>query len=147
MASNDNPEGASTLSTWANNFTRNSNKMITDMQLKDWIRIVIIVGTYCLIRPHLLKLGARIQEKQHAKDAEEIHAEIHPNELRGKVEIPGVGDSDEENDEDEKPGDWGRSARVRQRKFIRDALKKEEERLAQEQEDEEDKDIAEFLTE
>jgi hypothetical protein len=144
MAANENPEGTSILTTWMNNFVRNTSASFDRMQLKDYIRLVTIVGGYLILRPYLLKLGEKVQEKQLAKNAEES-AEIHPNELRGKVEIPGVDDSDEEDDES-KPGDWGRSARVRQRKFIRDAMEQAEQKLQQEQEDEEDKDIEEFLT-
>lgn len=116
---------------------------------RDYIRLIIIIGAYCLLRPQIIKLGARLQTKQHERDALDDGAEIHPNELRGKFEIPGVDpDSDEEDlEEDEgRTGDWGRKARVRQRKFIREALEREEKRLADEQEDESDKDIEEFLT-
>ncbi|KAF2658459.1 DUF1531-domain-containing protein [Lophiostoma macrostomum CBS 122681] len=138
-----------TLSTWKNNFQRNTTNAFADMRPKDYIRLVIIVGTYCLIRPWLMKLGAHMQAKQHKKDSEETAAEIHPNELRGgkgKIEIPGLGDSDEEEDAEEtQPGQWGRTARVRQRKFIRQTLEKEEKRLRDEQEDESDKEIEEFL--
>ncbi|KAF2256999.1 DUF1531-domain-containing protein [Trematosphaeria pertusa] len=135
------------LTTWKDNFTRNFSAAFTNLDAKGWIRIVMIVGTYALLRPYLMKLGAKMQEKQHAKESAES-GEIHPNELRGqgKVEIPGVGDSDEEDEEEEKVGQWGRKARVRQRKFIRDALAKEEERLRDEQEAESDKELEEFLT-
>lgn len=138
------------LSEWGTNFTTNTAKSFTTMSAKDWIRIVIIVGTYSLIRPYILKLGAKAQNRAHEKDAaESTGAEVHPNELRtgrklGKVEIPGVGDSDEEEGED-KPAEWGKKARVRQRKFIRSAIEKEEKRLADEQEAESDKEIEEFL--
>lgn len=135
------------LSTWGHNFTHNTTAAFADMGPKDYIRLVIIIGTYLLLRPQLMKLGARMQRKSHEKDAQDNgEADIHPNELRGKIEIPGVGDSDEEDDENvERVGDWGRNARVRQRKFIRDALAKEEARLADEQEDESDREIEEFL--
>ncbi|KAF2741099.1 DUF1531-domain-containing protein [Polyplosphaeria fusca] len=142
MDANDNPEDTSLIATWANNFIRNTSESFTRMQIKDYIRLVMIVCSYLLLRPYLMKLGAKIQEKQHAKDAEET---VNPNDLRGNIEIPGVDDSDEE-EEESKPGDWGKSARVRQRKFIRDTLEKEERKLQEEQEDESDKEIEEFLT-
>lgn len=146
MASQSIPE---LLSTWGNNFTRNTSAAFAEMRPKDYIRLVIIIGTYCLLRPYLIKLGARAQQKAHEKDSVDTGAEIHPNELRGtksKIEIPGVGDSDEEEEETEaRPGDWGRKARVRQRKFIRDALAKEEQRLQDEQEAESDKEIEQYL--
>lgn len=148
MASQDKQSISELLSTWRNNFTTNVSAGFSEMTLRNWIRIVMIVGTYCLIRPYLIKLGARQQRKAHERDAADIGAEIHPNELRGgkgKIEIPGVGDSDEEDEEETQPGDWGKNARVRQRKFIRQAVKKEEDRLRDEQEAESDKEIEEFL--
>lgn len=90
-----------------------------------------------------------MQKRAHEKDAQETtDAEIQPNELRGgkKIAIPGVeSDGEEEEGEQEVPK-WGAKARVRQRKFIRSALEKEEKRLQDEQEDESDKEIEEFLT-
>jgi hypothetical protein len=138
------------LSTWGTNFTTNTAKSFSDMSAKDWIRIIIIVGTYSLIRPYILKLGARAQNRAHEKDAaDDTGAEVHPNELRTgkKIEIPGVADSDEEEDgvEGESVADWGKKARVRQRRFIRGALEKAEKKLADEQEAESDKEIEEFL--
>ncbi|KAL1606840.1 hypothetical protein SLS60_004249 [Paraconiothyrium brasiliense] len=119
-----------------------------------WIRLVWIVGAYLLLRPYLMKLGARAQEKQHEKDAVDAAptgAEVHPNDLRGGrkigVAIPGVDSDDEEEEEktEAKPGQWGKKARARQRKFIRDTLEKEEKRLQDEQEQEDLKDIADLL--
>lgn len=113
--------------------------------------MVVIVGAYLLLRPFLVKLGARQQRKVHEREAartaaEATEAELHPNQLRGgKVEIPGLDDSDEEQDADVKPANWGRNARVRQRKFVRDTITKEEERLRNEQEAESDKEIEQFL--
>ncbi|KAF2281447.1 DUF1531-domain-containing protein, partial [Westerdykella ornata] len=140
------------LSTWGSNFTRNTKAGLADMTPKDWIRLVIIVGTYCLLRPYLIKLGGRMQTKSHEADAAEteaLGAEISPNDLRGgkkgKIEIPGVGDSSDEDEEESRPGDWGKKARVRQRKFIREALEREERRLAEDQEAESDKEIEQFL--
>ena len=93
-----------------------------------------------------MKLGAKMQTRAHEKDSAEggESAEVHPNELRGKIAIPGVDESEDEEDESA-PGDWGRAARLRQRKFIREALEREEARLRDEAEAESDKEIAEFL--
>lgn len=138
-----------TLNQWKDNLNHNTKAAFTKMSPKDWIRLVVIVGAYLLIRPYLVKLGARQQRKVHERDAAESKAEqeIHPNQLRGgKVEIPGLDDSDDEEEKEEaKPGDWGRNARVRQRKFIRETLSKEEERLRDEQEAESDKEIDQYL--
>lgn len=120
------------------------------MDTKAWIRMIIIVGTYCLIRPYLIKWGAAHQKKQHeaanAANASNTDASIHPNELRTgkKMAIPGV-DDDSDEEADSKGANWGKNARVRQRKFIRKAMEKEEQRLQDEQEAESDKEIEDLL--
>jgi hypothetical protein len=138
-----------TLKEWGTNFTTNTKASLTEMGVKDWIRIIMIVGTYLLIRPQLLKFGANVQAKRHEADAKAMEsngAEIHPNELRSgkKIAIPGVESEDEEEGE-VKPGDFGKAARVRQRKFIRKAVEEQERKLADEQAAESDKEIEEYL--
>lgn len=96
------------------------------------------------------KVGAKLQMKSHERDSAAEVGSMHPNELRGgkKVEIPGVdSDSDEESDEEGVSGgtDWGRKARLRQRKFIRQRLEEHEKRLMEEKMAESDDDIKEFL--
>jgi len=138
-----------TLATWRDNFYRNSREAFTTMKPQGYIRLVVILGAYALLRPYIMKIGAKLQERQHERDALEelLPADIHPNELRTgkKFAIPGVEESDTEEDEEAKPGQWGKTARVRQRKFIRNKLEEEERRLLAEQEEEEDKDIAHLL--
>jgi len=124
------------------------------MTTKNWIRLTIIVCTYCLIRPYILKLGAKVQQsylEKEAKESDEKWAAMHPNELRGgkrKVDIPGV-ESDSEGDEEikegaGKKGDWGRKARVRQRKIVRKAMEIHEANLSRTGY-ESDKDIEDIL--
>lgn len=136
-------------------FTTNFRKSFEGMSPEKWIRIVIIVGTYCLIRPYLMKLGGKAQMKQHEKEAAEAKAEeekkakMSPNELRGYKEIPE--DSDDEGGEGQAEGqttstEWGKKARKRQRHMIKKILDAEEQRLQELQDDDEDKDIQEFLT-
>ncbi|KAJ4417415.1 hypothetical protein N0V82_006182 [Gnomoniopsis sp. IMI 355080] len=136
-------------------FTTNFRKSFEGMSPEKWIRIVIIVGTYCLIRPYLMKLGGKAQMKQHEKEAaetkaeEEKRAKMSPNELRGYKEIPE--DSDEEGEGGDAQGqatstEWGKKARKRQRHMIKKLLDAEEQRLQELQDDDEDKDIQEFLT-
>lgn len=142
-----------TLWTWADNFQRNTSAGFTSLKAKDYIRLIAIIGAYLLLRPYILKLGAKAQERQHAKEsAEGGDASLDPNDLRGggKVEIPGVDDEDEGSDMEGEgtAGDWGRGARLRQRRFIRQALRAHEERLAAEDEETaSDKEIEEFLME
>jgi hypothetical protein len=145
------------LSQWGSDVATNVTTSFTRISAKEWIRIIIIVGTYLLIRPHLLKLGGKAQTRAHEADAADGAAgaaEVHPNELRTgkkpaakKIAIPGV-DSDEEGEgQEEQPAEWGKKARVRQRKFIRSAMEEAERRLAEQQEAESDKEIEEFLVE
>ncbi|KAF1999098.1 DUF1531-domain-containing protein [Amniculicola lignicola CBS 123094] len=138
------------VASWGSNFVNNTTSAFDRMRLQDYIRLVVILGGYALLRPYLMKLGSKMQNKAHEADALDNGAEISPNELRGKIEIPGVEDESEDEEDGDgvgtgKSGDWGRTARVRQRKFIREALEREEARLRESVEEEEDKDIAEFL--
>lgn len=143
----------SLLSTWGNNFTIQTSKTFSQMRTRDYIRLVVIIGGYCLLRPYLMKLGAYMQNKQHEADSrpsEDENAGAGPkltaNDLRGnksqpEFKIPGV-DSDSE---DEDKDDWGRAARVRQRKFVRQMLEIHEKKLREDAEANSDKDIEEFL--
>lgn len=142
-------------------FTRNLRGSLEGMSPEKWIRIVIVVGAYVLIRPYLLKMGGKVQMAQHEKEAEAHKAEeeaksrakMSPNELRGHtVKLPGEsGDEDSEAEEDgaaqASATEWGKKARRRQRTMIKKILSAEEKRLRELQEDDEDKDIQEFLTE
>jgi len=149
------------LSIWAGNFQRNTSSAFSKMTLKDYIRLVIVVGAYCLLRPYLIKLGAKLQERQHEKDSASSDTPLNANDLRRgraaagekvRIALPGV-DSDDEEDSDEEEnaqkgvvdGGWGRNARLRQRRFVRQKLEEHEQRLREAKEEEEDKDIEEFL--
>ncbi|RFU29718.1 hypothetical protein B7463_g6591, partial [Scytalidium lignicola] len=132
---------------WGNNLRTNLSNTFDGMTVTNYIRMIAIVGAYLLIRPYIMKLGAKIQEKEHEKQisAEETNpakAKISPNSLRGKVEIPD--DTDEEEDPDTSGANWGKKARKRQRNFVKRMLE-EEERRAKEIEDALDDDIKEFL--
>ncbi|KAI1827946.1 DUF1531-domain-containing protein [Xylaria intraflava] len=127
----------------ADRLTNNVSMSLTNMTAQQWIRLIAIVGAYALLRPYIIKMGAKHQEKQFEKDQQEI-ADISPNQLRGQLEIP------EESDEDDEPGettgaDWGRQARQRQRRMIKQLLDAEEKRLQETLDEEADKDIEEFL--
>ncbi|KAI1655663.1 DUF1531-domain-containing protein [Daldinia decipiens] len=128
-------------------FANNVSESFTSMTAKEWIRLVIIVGAYALLRPYIIKYGAKHQEKQLEKqfaeeDAEQ--AEISPNQLRGEAGIPE--DSDDEGEQAKTTAsDWGKKARKRQRNMIKKLLDAEEKRLQELQEDEEDKDIEQYL--
>lgn len=137
--------------------TTNVKSGFTNMTPEKWIRLIIVAGAYALLRPYIIKLGAKQQmkamEREGAEDEAAAAAAISPNQLRGQVDIP-----EDSDDEDLLPGgtkkevaaavtatEWGKKARRRQRGVIKKLLDAEEERLRQEHEDEEDKDIEEFL--
>ncbi|KAI1415189.1 DUF1531-domain-containing protein [Hypoxylon sp. FL1857] len=127
-------------------FSTNVSESVSSMTPKQWIRLVVIVGGYALLRPYIIKLGAKHQEKQleqQFQEEEERQAQISPNQLRGQVDIPE--DSDEEEQAETTASDWGKKARKRQRNMIKKLLDAEEKRLQELQEDEEDKDIEQYL--
>jgi len=141
------------LTTWKGNFTRNTSESFSRMTAKNWLRLVIIVCTYCLIRPYILKLGAKVQQsylEKESKEADEQWAAMHPNDLRGgrrNVDIPGVESEDEGEDGQNEvvvKGEWGRKARVRQRKIVRKAMEIHEANLTRTGY-ESDQDIADLL--
>jgi Protein trafficking PGA2 len=137
------------LSTWANNFTTQTRSSFARLTLKDWIRIIAAVGAYMLlIRPFLVRIGQRIQAKQHAEASAEEPAvgTIDPRTgVPRKFAIPGVdSDSDEEIEgakANPTTGEWGRKARLRQRRTVRKIAEMKEEHLLQDDDD----DIKEFL--
>ncbi|KAI1762826.1 protein trafficking Pga2 [Hypoxylon sp. FL1150] len=125
------------------------------MTAQQWIRLVIVVGAYALVRPYIIRHGAKFQEKQMDKQFEkerlekEKQAEISPNQLRGQIGIPEDSDDEEEGEGEAQAQssatDWGKKARKRQRNMIKKLLDEEEKRLQELQEDEEDKDIEQYL--
>lgn len=136
-----------------NRVKNNLGSSFTNMTAQQWIRLVTLVGAYMLLRPYLLKLAERTQRKQLEKEEAEREAEaaqqraaISPNELRGRrIEIPDDSDSDDDNNKKPAVAEWGKKARRRQRAMARRMIEENENRLAEAQGDEEDKDIEEFL--
>ncbi|KAI1096721.1 DUF1531-domain-containing protein [Rostrohypoxylon terebratum] len=127
-------------------FSHNVTESFSSMTPKQWIRLVIIVGAYALLRPYIIKMGAKHQEKQlekQFKEEEERQTQISPNQLRGEIGIPDESDDDEQGETT--ASDWGKKARKRQRNVLKKMLEAEEKRLQELQEDEEDKDIEQYL--
>ncbi|KXH60319.1 trafficking PGA2 [Colletotrichum nymphaeae SA-01] len=139
------------LNTIWTRFSTNLRGTLEGMSAEKWIRLVIIVGAYCLLRPYLMKLAGSSQMKQHETKPEDEFdgpkAKVQPNTLRGQVDIPE--DSDDEGTSQATGAttstDWGKEARKRQRDVLKKMIDAEEKRLAELQEDDEDKDIEEFL--
>ncbi|KAF1852207.1 uncharacterized protein K460DRAFT_402195 [Cucurbitaria berberidis CBS 394.84] len=72
---------------WKDRLVNNSVKSFTEMTAQRWIRIIVIVGGYLLVRPYVLKAAANRQKRQLDKEAEELglepSAEPNANALRG----------------------------------------------------------------
>ncbi|KAL2134238.1 hypothetical protein VTI74DRAFT_671 [Chaetomium olivicolor] len=140
---------ANLATTVGDRFATNLKGTFANMTPEKFIRIVIIAGTYLLLRPYLIKLGGKAQmkayEEEHTKAEAEAKAKMSPNELRGKVEIPEDTDDEDEAKAEASGPEWGKKARRRQREMIKKLLDAEEERLRETQEQLEDKDIEEFL--
>lgn len=102
-----------------------------------------------------MKLGGRFQASDHDReinDADEAvsPAAISPNTLRGQTDFPNESDS-EEDAQGTVNTSWGRGARRRQRKMIKEMVEAEEQMKAEKDEEGEeegadsDREIEEFL--
>ncbi|KAI5804178.1 protein trafficking Pga2 [Peziza echinospora] len=125
------------------------NKSITVLgrtyNVHEVIRIIAIIGAYALLRPYLLKLSEKFQERDHARPLNASAEHNSPAATGGSQSstLKSIGDDDAESDGEDMS--WGAKARRRarderrQRKF----LMEEEERARAEEES--DEDIAEYL--
>lgn len=72
---------------WKDRLVNNSVKSWEEMSAQRWIRIVVIVGAYLLIRPYLLSHAERSRKKREAKEAAELgldpQTELSANDFRG----------------------------------------------------------------
>lgn len=108
-----------------------------------------IVCGYCLLRPYLVKLGGRFQASDHDRELDETDetvspAAISPNSLRGQIDVTNNSDSEDGTQGDTNTS-WGKGARRRQRKMIKEIVEAEEKRRAEEEMADSDKEIEEFL--
>jgi hypothetical protein len=133
------------LVAWLNQIQQSVINAFSQITLEKYIRLVLIVGAYALLRPYVLKLAGKQQTKEHEKDIYvkdmASPAEKLPNSLRDQVQVPE--DSDE--GEEATGADWGKKARKRQRQMVRKILEADEKLRKEKEGDDEDKDIEEFL--
>jgi hypothetical protein len=132
--------------------TNNVSSTFARMKMQDYIRLVVVIGAYCLLRPYLIKLGGYLQAKDHARPvAEGEHsspAAVNADSLKDKIGLVESSDEEEEVDEEgvsqynvaDGQG-WGTTARRRQRKFIKRMLDEQEKKLAGEDSDDQIKDL------
>ncbi|KAI9746473.1 MAG: hypothetical protein M1818_000186 [Claussenomyces sp. TS43310] len=138
-------EVVETVQGWSDNLKRNLTGSFMNMTTQRWIRLLVVLGAYALLRPFLVRLGARMQAKEHEKVINSRQnasaAPISPNSLRGQTRVP----KDNEDEAEQGTGaDWGKKARKRQGQTARKALGAEEKRL--EEEDEwSDPDVSDLL--
>ncbi|KAJ4187947.1 Hypothetical protein NCS54_01138300 [Fusarium falciforme] len=122
------------------NASNNLSNTFNNMTMQSWIRLVVIVGGYMLLRPYMMKFVTKgaVKKMEEEDEREQRKAQISPNELRGLAE-----EEPEIDEEGDGTGaDWGQKARVRQRTMLKNLLEAEEQRRLEE---EEDKDIADLL--
>ncbi len=133
---------------YGNNASSNVQDTFTKMSIHGWLRLTVIVGGYLLLRPYAMKWAAKgAVQKMEDEDAKEKArmAEITPNHLRGvkdQLDEQELEDDDEDDGGETTGANWGKKARVRQRTMVKQLLEAEERRHMEE---EEDKDIQEFL--
>ena len=85
------------------------------------IRLLVIIGVYCLIRPYLLKWGGIKQkvEDEKALDEDEAEDRSAANESQNVSNTPGETIKTSSND---KGATWGEKARARQRRPIQELV-------------------------
>ena len=55
------------LTAWLNQIQQNVINVFSQMTLEKYIRLIVIVGAYALLRPCILKLAREQQTKEHEK--------------------------------------------------------------------------------
>ncbi|KAL8731169.1 MAG: hypothetical protein Q9166_003576 [cf. Caloplaca sp. 2 TL-2023] len=125
-----------TITSWFAKIPRNTTDSITRLTPYGWLRLVLIVTTYLLIRPYLMRLAERSQTAAHEKAVKE--SAMGPNVLRGHSK-----GTEDIGGEDSKMSscNWGPKARKRQKQSV-DKVVEDEIRKAEDED--EDKDV-EFL--
>ncbi|KAI5300909.1 hypothetical protein KEM55_004039 [Ascosphaera atra] len=138
--------------TWPTNASNAMRDTFSSLSIRDYIRIVWIIGGYVFMRPYLEKLFRKMFEKgqarQHAEEEEEereaaAEGRMTANDLRGTSTAVKEDEVDDEDEElvNRKVPQWGRNARLRQKK----AMRLIEEEFERRKEEEDDKDIADLL--
>ncbi|CAD6503328.1 BgTH12-02995 [Blumeria graminis f. sp. triticale] len=133
------------------NLVRNVWGMWDGMCLRDYTRIVIIVGGYLLLLPYLLKFAAKIQAKQYAKvvdtDASTSSDKLSHNQLwgPGTVDLTHSDSEDIQNDRIASGADWGTKARKRQKRATKIIIEEKEEKMLEAEGDIDDKEIMDLL--
>ena len=126
--------------TWLQDAQRYTEENITRLPTRNTIRLLIVIGAYCLLRPWLLKLAGLKQELEYEKllkkDENSPAATEAPSASNEAIDVSQGVDSEEE-------GSGEKSARRRQ-KPLQEILEGKD-RPPAEAEADSDKEIEEFL--
>ncbi|KAI1960195.1 hypothetical protein LOZ58_003914 [Ophidiomyces ophidiicola] len=134
------------LYNWYSNFATNAAQSISYLTLRDYIRLVWLVGGYLFLRPYLDK-GFRKMFETDISKTEKVEAQrLSEQQQLHKATLSSAQKEDQESydDHNHSPArgpQWGKSARRKQQKFL-EFLEQEAER---QREDDDDKDIAHLL--
>ena len=143
------------VSVYASNLNTQVHSAFSRMTAQDYLRLVIIVGAYALLRPYILKFVGARQQRGHEREIDpaemqrmrkNVIRDQRDGSLRERVAIPEDTDSESGGGEN-KPAstEWGKKARRRQRRVVRTLLEQEERRKREAEENESDKDIEDLL--
>ncbi|GIK05697.1 hypothetical protein Aspvir_009810 [Aspergillus viridinutans] len=136
------------LETLFKRFFRNFYTSIVEVSAKRWTKVIVSVVVYVLIRPYIEAWFRKMHEKDRKKQLEKEKAEreatrknkakMSANALRGGATDGGKVLGEVENTDDEiETGDfatasgvpeWGKNARKRQKKFMKDLQREAEQR-------------------
>ncbi|KAL8806065.1 MAG: hypothetical protein Q9182_001597 [Xanthomendoza sp. 2 TL-2023] len=124
------------IAEWIAKLPRNTQESVQRLNFYGWVRLILVVAIYLLIRPWLMKLAERSQTASFEKVAKT--SALTPNVLRGH----GNGAAEEDSEESTSSSwSWGPKARKRQKQTVDRAVEKEL-RKAEEDGGEEDEDVA-----
>lgn len=114
---------------------RTATLMGREYSLTTLLRTLVFLGGYLLLRPYLLQLSGKFQERDHAREVRD-DGDVSSPAATGRVAPGGAtGDADDDDESDAEDNGWGararRRARAEQRRISR------EQREAEEMEDQE----------
>lgn len=130
------------IKTWLQHTQVYVEENIIKLPRKSSIRLLLIIGAYCLFRPYLLKWGGIKQTTDYDKALEEDEAE----DSSAATESQDASDTSVKTaiaNGDDKGATWGEKARQRQKRPVRELVEGREEASGPDAES--DKEIEDFL--
>ena len=122
-----------TVKSYASNFANNLNASVSKLSSKDWVRLVMVVGAYLLMRPYLLRLAARQQEKSLERDLDPVEAKAVEKAQREGVTAQDIRQNLDDSGSDGNAATTntplGKKARQRQRKVARKVVEEEQQKV------------------